>query len=177
LGGGFLRRDRRLTKLVWTVFQVLLSRNIKNGLYLKGLLDKHKIARQLETYYLQCSPELQRENANRFKETIKLINILEKDSHPDIKALVPAHIDLMKENILIDCRNAKIWFIDWEYSAMASPFWDIAMLSNSLKLDKQQSIILLKQIKPDYGGKEAEILHVYQIITHNINLLWRLAHQ
>ena len=155
-----------------------LLNKLQNSQYnFKGLLDNQKIARQLEAYYQQCSPKQQKENTNRFKETINLIKGLEENPHPDIKEFVPAHIDLIKENILIDQKSARIWLIDWEYSAMASPFWDIAMLSNSLKLNKQQSIDLLRQTKPDYGENEAKILYIYRIITNNINILWKLAHQ
>jgi len=155
----------------------LLNKLQKSQYNFKGFLDNQKIAKQLEAYYQLCSPKQQKENANKFKETINLIKGLEENSHPDIKGFVPAHIDLIKENILIDQKSAKIWLIDWEYSSMASPFWDIAMLSNSLKLNKQQSIDLLRQTKPNYAEKEAKILYIYRIITNNINILWRLAHQ
>lgn len=143
----------------------------------KGLLDNQEIAVKLEAYYRQCSLKQQKESAKLFKETICQVNLLEQNPHPDIKVLVPAHIDLIKENILINPKNNKTWLIDWEYSAMASCFWDIAMLSNSLKLDKQQAFDFLEKIKPDYEENEAEILRMYRTITNNINELWVLAYK
>jgi len=44
--------------------------------------------------------------------------------------LVPSHNDLVLENLLLD-ESGRLWVIDWEYSSMASPYWDIATLCNA----------------------------------------------
>lgn len=43
---------------------------------------------------------------------------------PQFTNTVPCHLDLHKHNFLDD--GKKIWIIDWEYAAMADPFFDLA---------------------------------------------------
>lgn len=41
--------------------------------------------------------------------------------------LRPCHNDTVPENFLMDRQNGSIYLIDWEYSGMNDPAWDIAM--------------------------------------------------
>ncbi len=88
----------------------------------------------LVTRYYQLMPKpKQIELSDSFQNTrLTIKNILQQD-----KRLVPSHNDLVLENILFDKR--RIWIIDWEYAAMASPYWDIATLCNAAQLTASQA--------------------------------------
>jgi thiamine kinase-like enzyme len=55
---------------------------------------------------------------------------------------VASHNDLVLGNLLLE--GSRLCIIDWEYSAMASPYWDLATLCNEAQLDRQQSIRLMQ---------------------------------
>ena len=54
---------------------------------------------------------------------------------------VPSHRDPVLSNLLLNPQ--RLWLIDWEYSAMAAPYWDLAILCNEAELDLAQSRRLL----------------------------------
>ncbi|HDR0611423.1 choline/ethanolamine kinase family protein [Pasteurella multocida] len=56
--------------------------------------------------------------------------------------LVPCHNDLVPENILI--KDNRIYFIDWEYSGMNHPLFDIAAFFLESKLLQEQQESFLK---------------------------------
>lgn len=60
---------------------------------------------------------------------------------PHFREIVPCHLDLYNLNFLDD--GEKIWIVDWEYSAMADPFYDIATLvsSDRLSLDEMEELL------------------------------------
>lgn len=62
---------------------------------------------------------------------------------PSYRELVPCHLDLFYKNFLDD--GKKIWIIDWEYSAMADPLYDVATWAsaNFLSLPEMQELLQL----------------------------------
>jgi thiamine kinase-like enzyme len=52
------------------------------------------------------------------------------------KALAPCHCDPLCENFLDD--GASMWIVDWEYSGMNDPLWDLGDLSVEAGFDKAQ---------------------------------------
>lgn len=85
--------------------------------------------------------------------------------------LVPSHNDLVLENILVgNCQ--KMWIIDWEYSAMASPYWDLATLSNATKLNQQQIQELLALYRQDCDGLELDFLLIYRFLLQVLSICW-----
>ncbi len=59
-------------------------------------------------------------------------------------ALAPCHCDPLCENFLDDGR--RMWIVDWEYSGMNDPLWDLGDLS----------------VEAGFGGAEdAEMMHAY----------------
>jgi thiamine kinase-like enzyme len=64
------------------------------------------------------------------------------DAHP--LPLVPCHCDPLSENF-IDARG-RMWLVDWEYSGMNDPLWDIGDVIVEAKLD---------------GDREREFIHAY----------------
>ncbi len=85
-------------------------------------------------------------------------------------APVPSHNDLVLENLLRE--PDRIWLIDWEYSAMASPYWDLATLCNSAGLDFAQSRRLLDAYCADGEQMEESILFDYRGLLQLLNDCW-----
>ena len=76
--------------------------------------------------------------APRIEQAQRILSLLEHEDQP----WVASHRDLVMANLLLE--NERLWIIDWEYSAMASPYWDLATLCNEADLDQQQSRRLLQ---------------------------------
>jgi len=55
---------------------------------------------------------------------------------------VPAHLDLHAGNLLK--QGAKYWLIDWEYAAMADPFFDLATLASAENYSDLEMIVFLE---------------------------------
>lgn len=88
--------------------------------------------------------------------------------------LRPSHNDLVLENILIDDSD-RIWIIDWEYSSMASPYWDLATVCNALAFDRNQSSELLKIYERQATAKGLELLIDYRYVLQLLSICWMAA--
>lgn len=56
-------------------------------------------------------------------------------------ALVPSHCDPLCENFLDT--GEKMWIVDWEYSGMNDPFWDLGDLSVEANFSPAQDIEMM----------------------------------
>ena len=88
--------------------------------------------------------------------------------------LLPSHNDLVRENILIDDTD-RIWIIDWEYSSMASPYWDLATLCNSLDLNREQSGEILFRYEQETAANKQELLMDYRFVLQVLSICWMAA--
>ncbi len=86
---------------------------------------------------------------------------------------VASHNDLELENMMFD--GTRLRLIDWEYSAMASPYWDLATLCNSANLDLKQSQSLLRAYCADEWKMEASILFDYRGLLKLLSDCWMAA--
>ncbi len=136
----------------------------------KGSLDNQKIAKHLTQYFTLCSTKQQQALKLEYQKALSLLEL--KPSLCE-RSAVPSHVDLVLENILL--QDEKVWFIDWEYSAMASPFWDIATLCNSANLNDAQSEALLKRVLKNYQPSDIECLKHYLFITKTVSNCWQAA--
>ena len=87
---------------------------------------------------------------------------------------VLCHNDLLRANRIYSAR--KLWALDWEYAAMASPWYDIAVVINGDSLSASDAEALLNAYlgrAPD--EKERDTLHQYGCIYRYLELLWYLA--
>ena len=100
------------------------------------------------------------EAANPVKE------VLEANPIP----LVPCHCDPMCENFLDDGKN--MWIVDWEYSGMNDPMWDLGDLSVEAGMDDTQEAELLLA----YFGSEPTTTQRGRVIIYKAmcDLLWTL---
>jgi len=90
------------------------------------------------------------------------------------KLLVPSHNDLVLENILID-EAEKIWFIDWEYASMASPYWDLATLCNAAEFDHAECVNLLEEYEKCNLKLDAHTLSEYRYMLRVLSICWMAA--
>jgi len=131
----------------------------------KGELSINKIKDYLKNYFDACSHTDQKHLIESYQEANNLLGDMNINQQ-----LVPAHVDLAPENILL--QNKKIWFIDWEYSSMASPYWDIAMICNWGKLNTNEKELLLEKVFGDSKKKDLKELQKYQYIIDSISNCW-----
>jgi thiamine kinase-like enzyme len=88
--------------------------------------------------------------------------------------LVPSHNDLVLENLLLD-ESGRLWVIDWEYSSMASPYWDLATLCNAANLDHEQTLSLLRACQDASVEHSMELLIDYRSVLQVLSDCWMAA--
>lgn len=77
-----------------------------------------------------------------------LLSLFKKLTPP--KEIIPpvlCHNDLNPKNTLID--SERLWLIDWEYSGVGDPLFDLAVVVKSHNLDTRQTRLLLNTYSPD----------------------------
>jgi thiamine kinase-like enzyme len=83
---------------------------------------------------------------------------------------VPCHCDPLCENFLDD--GARMWIVDWEYSGMNDPMWDLGDLSVEAGMDEAQEEAMLSA----YFGAEARPADRGRMVAAKAmcDLLWTL---
>ncbi len=86
-------------------------------------------------------------------------------------SLTPCHNDLVAENFIKD-DSGNLYLIDWEYSGMNDPHWDIAalFLESSFSVEAQ-AYFLARYYLNDVPAHASEKIIIYQIL---MDLLWSL---
>ena len=84
--------------------------------------------------------------------------------------LAPSHCDPLCENFLDDGIN--MWIVDWEYSGMNDPMWDLGDLSVEAGMDENQENEMLIA----YFGKDPTAAQKGRVIIYKAmcDLLWTL---
>ncbi len=88
--------------------------------------------------------------------------------------IVPSHNDLVLENLLMD-HCGQLWMIDWEYSAMTSPYWDLATICNAGRLNPIQSRQLLERYNRQVTELKFGCLRRFQYMLQVLTLSWLLV--
>jgi thiamine kinase-like enzyme len=85
-------------------------------------------------------------------------------------ALVPCHCDPLCENFIDD--GTRMWVVDWEYSGMNDPMWDLGDLSVEGGFDAAQDMEMLRAY---FGGAPTAAAHGRMVIYKAMcDLLWTL---
>ncbi|QEK11481.1 phosphotransferase [Crassaminicella thermophila] len=97
----------------------------------------------------------------------QLIDFIKKNIKNTI--LVPCHNDTVPENFIID-NNGRIYLIDWEYSGMNDPSWDVASYILESKLNEEAILYLLL----NYYGQFPSASEILKIKCYMLaqDLLW-----
>lgn len=85
-------------------------------------------------------------------------------------ALAPCHCDPLCENFLDD--GAVMWIVDWEYSGMNDPLWDVGDLSVEAGMDAAQDAELMTA----YFGRAPSAAETGRMVIYKAmcDLLWTL---
>ena len=100
----------------------------------------------------------------------ELLHVLR--DQPDTTVL--CHGDLLASNRITS--GGRLWALDWEYCAMASPWYDLAVVINGDTLPTADTTALLDAYlgrAPD--AAELDLLHQYGCIYRYLELLWYMA--
>ena len=84
--------------------------------------------------------------------------------------LAPCHCDPLCENFLK--QDKKMWIVDWEYSGMNDPYWDLGDLSVEASMPEEAEMALLQ----GYFGRDPSARDVGRMIMYKAlcDLLWTL---
>ncbi len=138
----------------------------RSGLRFHGGLD---LRHTLEQHYDLLNQAQQALFAERMYTARRILSLMDSDEF----ATVPCHRDPVLGNLLLD--GKRLWLIDWEYSAMASPYWDLAILCNAADLDLAQSRRLLQMYCAGGAAMQESTLFDYRGLLKLLNDCWMAA--
>lgn len=81
------------------------------------------------------------------------------------------HIDLVPENF-IESPQGRLYLIDWEYSSMNDPMWDLAALFLESEFTRQEEEDFLSHYESDQTPVSREKIVIYKILQDAIWSLW-----
>jgi len=138
----------------------------RSGLRFRGRVNLQTL---LDSHYAMLGAQDQQRLGQRMRQAEGVFRLLQTRDDP----YVASHNDLVMGNLMFD--NARLWLIDWEYSAMASPYWDLATLCNAANLDPQQSRRLMQVYCAGDRVMEESILFDYRSLLKLLNDCWMAA--
>ena len=81
------------------------------------------------------------------------------------------HIDLVPENF-IESPQGRLYLIDWEYSSMNDPMWDLAALFLESEFTRQEEEDFLSHYESEQTPVSREKISIYKILQDTIWSLW-----
>jgi thiamine kinase-like enzyme len=138
----------------------------RSGLCFQG---GETLANTLICHYELLDTARREDFAPRMAQAQRILCLLENDD----QEWVPSHRDPVLGNLLL--AEGRLWLIDWEYSAMASPYWDLAVLCNEAQLDLPQSRLLLLAYCVDGPPMKESTLFDYRGLLKLLNDCWMAA--
>lgn len=81
------------------------------------------------------------------------------------------HIDLVPENF-IESPQGRLYLIDWEYSSMNDPMWDLAALFLESEFTPQEEEDFLSRYESEQTPVSREKIAIYKILQDAIWSLW-----
>ncbi len=138
----------------------------RSGLRFKG---GDTLANTLTCHYELLDTARREDFAVRMAQAQRILCLLENEH----EQLVPSHRDPVLGNLLL--AEGRLWLIDWEYSAMASPYWDLAVICNEAQLDLAQSRRLLLAYCADGPAMKESTLFDYRGLLKLLNDCWMAA--
>lgn len=93
-----------------------------------------------------------------------------RDNIPSFEK-IPCHNDTVPENFLMDTSHKRPYLIDWEYSGMNDPAWDIAMYICESRLSSRAISEFFSYYYGSRGANQEELLKIKCFIMAQ-DLLW-----
>ena len=81
------------------------------------------------------------------------------------------HIDLVPENF-IESPQGRLYLIDWEYSSMNDPMWDLAALFLESEFTRKEEEAFLSHYESERTPVSREKIAIYKILQDAIWSLW-----
>lgn len=81
------------------------------------------------------------------------------------------HIDLVPENF-IESPQGRLYLIDWEYSSLNDPMWDLAALFLESEFTRQEEEAFLSHYESEQTPVSREKISIYKILQDAIWSLW-----
>ena len=81
------------------------------------------------------------------------------------------HIDLVPQNF-IESPQGRLYLIDWEYSSMNDPMWDLAALFLESEFTRQEEEAFLSHYESEQTPVSREKIAIYKILQDAIWSLW-----
>ena len=161
--------------------QSLSKNDLRNKSLIKKVADKLKklhsnqvsfkgevnLGKLLKRYFEMLDTDSQHKIKHRYESARCKLESLKSSQ----TTLVPSHNDLNENNLLLD-KYKQLWLIDWEYSSMASPYWDLATICNSTDYNHVQCDFLLQAYDNENHQFDLEILLNYREILAVLNDCW-----
>ena len=83
------------------------------------------------------------------------------------------HIDLVPENF-IEAPDGHLYLIDWEYSSMNDPMWDLAALFLESEFTPDEEDSFLSYYESEQTPVSREKIRIYKILQDIIWSLWTI---
>ena len=105
-----------------------------------------------------------------YHEVVKAAEPAKEALNANPSRLAPCHCDPLCENFLDD--GDVMWIVDWEYSGMNDPLWDVGDLSVESEMSEAQEAELLR----GYFGREPTAKEEGRVVIYKAmcDLLWTL---
>ena len=124
-------------------------------------IKKYESLIQGEIYYPNY--EAVRKSVFSLKEELEQIGIEKKS----------CHIDLVPENF-IEGPDGHLYLIDWEYSSMNDPMWDLAALFLESEFNTDEEDSFLSYYESEQTPVSREKIRIYKILQDIIWSLWTI---
>ena len=124
-------------------------------------IKKYESLIQGEIYYPNY--EAVRKSVFSLKEELEKIGVDKKS----------CHIDLVPENF-IEGPDGHLYLIDWEYSSMNDPMWDLAALFLESEFTPEEEAAFLAYYESDKTPVSREKIRIYKILQDIIWSLWTI---
>lgn len=163
LNGATIQRPSNMKKIV-KIFQTLHHSHVRFGNEFNVFNEIRNYERLLE----ECNGTMYEGYEDHREKVLRLEDFLNKLG----VSIKPCHNDLVAENFL-KAEDGTIYLIDWEYSGMNDPMWDIAALFLENNFSEENQDYFLNHY---FNGKEPENarkkIFVYQILMDWLWALW-----
>lgn len=142
----------------------LLSRLHGSGLQFQGTMAAFPIIDR----YMQIGSD------DRLRRLRRAAIPLQTALGTDQMAMVPSHIDPNPANVLRDA-DGRLVLIDWEFSAMCEPIWDLAAVAIEGQLDPATEDLLLLTYEAKAGKIPRQRFQMLKLALHLVAATWAKA--
>ena len=131
---------------------------------------RFEVFAMIEEYLQLLSKGKEVQLPDGYHEVVERSKSIQKalDSNP--VELAPCHCDPLSENFIQ--QGSKMWIVDWEYSGMNDPYWDLGDLSVEAGMSESNELTMLR----GYFGRSPTEPEIGRMVMYKAlcDLLWTL---